>query len=153
MPDKRPHHWVVRAPETTLDWETYYELRWRILRAPWHQGRGSERDALDDSGIHRMVCGPNNTVLAVGRLHRLDCEKAQIRYMAVEQAKRRQGLGTTILMSLEQAARELGVRSILLHARESAVPFYAAHGYRTIEPSHLLFKTIRHFLMQKDGIS
>jgi len=32
------------VPETAVDRERYFDLRWRVLREPWQQPRGSERD-------------------------------------------------------------------------------------------------------------
>jgi N-acetylglutamate synthase-like GNAT family acetyltransferase len=139
----------VRTPESSAEWEAYYELRWRILRAPWQQ-TGCERDETDDSSIHRMVCGRDGKVLAVGRLHRLDEHSGQIRYMAVESACERRGYGTLVVTALEQAAIEIGIENIMLHAREAAVPFYRHHNYRIIEPSFLLFDEIQHYLMTKN---
>jgi len=138
----------VRAPESGVEWEAYYGLRWRILRAPWQQS-GCDRDETDDSSIHRMVCRQDGEVLAVGRLHRLDEHSGQLRYMAVESGYERRGYGTLVLTALEQAARTIGIVKIILHAREPAVPFYQHHGYETIEPSFLLFDEIQHYLMRK----
>ena len=138
----------VCAPQGVAEWEAYYELRWRILRAPWQQS-GCERDETDDSSIHRMVCRPDGKALAVGRLHRLDEHSGQIRYMAVESGCERMGYGTLVVTALEQAATAIGIEKIILHAREHAVPFYQHHGYETIEPSFLLFDEIQHYLMRK----
>ena len=139
----------VRAPENGAEWAAYYELRWRILRAPWQQN-GCDRDETDDSSIHRMVWTADSKVLAVGRLHRLDEESGQIRYMAVENGYQRRGLGTLILTALEQAAMDMGMETVILHSREAAVPFYRHHEYRLIEPSFLLFGEIQHYLMRKE---
>lgn len=139
----------IRAPETPQDWADYYTLRWRILRAPWGQPPGSERDQFEDSGIHRMVCDTAGRVVAVGRMHDAGDHTAQIRYMAVDTGYQRQGLGSRILQQLEQAAAGAGYDRIVLHARELAVPFYLSRGYRIIEPSHRLFGTIRHYRMSR----
>ena len=139
----------VRTPESGAEWEAYYELRWRILRAPW-QKTGCERDETDDSSIHRMVCREDGKPLAVGRLHRLDEHSGQIRYMAVESGCERRGYGTLVLTALEQAATAIGIEKTILHAREHALPFYRHHGYKTIEPSFLLFDEIQHYLMTKN---
>ena len=40
------------------------------MRAPWGQPRGSERDALEQDAVHRLLCDANGKVVAVGRLHR-----------------------------------------------------------------------------------
>ena len=43
----------TRSPRTGQEWQHYYELRWRILRAPW-QAHGPERDETDETSTHRM---------------------------------------------------------------------------------------------------
>jgi len=139
----------VRAPQTPDDWRAYYTLRWRILRAPWGQPPGSERDELEDRSIHRLLCDATGDVLAVGRLHQLGNQTAQIRYMAVEKGYERQGLGTRILEQLECDAEAAGFTGIVLHARQAALPFYQRHGYQLVSPSHLLFGEIQHYRMSK----
>ncbi|MGW8310106.1 MAG: GNAT family N-acetyltransferase [Thiogranum sp.] len=138
----------IRAPHSESEWEAYFELRWRILRAPW-QPEGPARDDSDDSSVHRMVCSANGRVVAVGRLHRVDAATGQIRFMAVDDSEQRKGYGSLLLRSLEQSARELGLGSIILQARESALFFYEHHGYRIEEKTFLLFGEIQHYLMSK----
>jgi predicted GNAT family N-acyltransferase len=138
----------TRAPQTDKEWADYYELRWRILRQPWQQS-GPDRDPTDDTAIHRMVCTGDGEVLAVGRLHRVDDNTGQIRFMAVAKGRERQGYGGRLLAALEQAARDLPVDTLILQAREAAVPFYRHHGYELVEKTFLLFGEIQHYLMQK----
>jgi N-acetylglutamate synthase-like GNAT family acetyltransferase len=139
----------VRAPHCDADWSAYYDLRWRILRAPWKK-HGSSRDETDDSSIHRMVvCNGSGKVIAVGRLHRLDDRQGQIRYMAVEHGYERQGSGSLLLASLEKAAQDMDLETVILHARENALPFYRHHGYTLVKRSYLLFDEIQHYLMSK----
>jgi len=138
----------LRAPVSDADWDAYYELRWRILRAPW-QAQGPGRDETDATSLHRMLCDAQGNALAVGRLHRVDARQGQIRYMAVDDACRRRGHGSLLLAELEQAAREMQLESIILQAREGALPFYRRHGYSIVEKSFLLFDEIQHYLMHK----
>ena len=138
----------TRAPVSDADWEAYYELRWRILRAPW-QAQGPERDDTDATSLHRMLCDTQGKVLAVGRLHRVDERQGQIRYMAVDSDCQRRGHGSLLQAGLEQAAREMQLESIILQARDEALPFYRQHGYSVVEKSFLLFDEIQHYLMNK----
>lgn len=46
---------VVKQPKTKEDFEKYYDLRYRILRKPWNQPRGSEKDELEKESFHIMV--------------------------------------------------------------------------------------------------
>ncbi|MDX1718459.1 MAG: GNAT family N-acyltransferase, partial [Anderseniella sp.] len=68
---------IIREPESEADFRHYYELRWKILRAPWKQPRGSERDALDAHSTHLMIVDPDRKVVGVGRLHFNTIREAQ----------------------------------------------------------------------------
>ena len=39
-------------PQTDAEFEAYFELRWRILRKPWGEARGTEVDELEDTTTH-----------------------------------------------------------------------------------------------------
>lgn len=122
--------WQLIAPQTEAQWQAYYQLRYQVLRAPWLQPPGSERDELEDKALHRMIISSGDEVLAVGRLHLVDAEKAQVRYMAVAEQARGQGLGLLLLQELEQQAVALGASLLILNARESAIGFYQQAGYQ-----------------------
>lgn len=139
----------IRAPQGPDELACYYACRWRLLRAPWNQPVGSERDAYEDQAVHRMACDPCGRVVAVARLHWPGPKRGQIRYMAVEPGCRGQGLGRRLLLSLEQEARALGLDRIELNARESAVGFYARQGYLVVGEAPTLFGLIRHARMSK----
>jgi hypothetical protein len=59
-------------PTTEADWAAYFELRWRVLRAPWNFS-------------HLMIRSSDNPdfAAAVGRLHLNSPTDGQVRYMAV----------------------------------------------------------------------
>jgi predicted GNAT family N-acyltransferase len=139
----------IVEPASSEDYQSYYELRWKILRAPWQQPRGSERDPLDDDSTHLMLVDDRNRVAGVGRLHFNSIREAQIRYMAIDVVHQRNGLGSRLLVALEQRARALGASSIMLDARESALGFYSKHGYTTQGNGHVLFDRIAHVQMIK----
>lgn len=139
---------TVRQPETDIEWQQYFELRWRLLRQPWQQPRGSEQDAFEENAIHRAAI-IKGKIIAVGRAHFSEPGIANIRYMAVDSAYQNRGIGSKVLISLEQAIDAAGASLILLHAREKAVDFYKAHHYQQIAASHVLFNEIQHFSMKK----
>lgn len=150
MPEPGTDQWLIKSPETDQEWSAYYELRWRILRAPWQQPRSSEQDELEHTAIHRCLIDKQKNIRAIGRLHLLAPDTGQIRYMAVASTYQRQGLGTRILQSLEAAARQQKCTSVQLYARAAAVPFYQHHGYTLRKKSHLLYNEIQHYLMSKN---
>ena len=51
---------TCKAPQTSEEFEQYYQLRWEILRQPWHKALGSEQDELEQQSIHRMILDENN---------------------------------------------------------------------------------------------
>ena len=137
-------------PLTVDEFVSYYHFRWKILRKPWNQPKGSERDGKDKTSIHRMIIEEStNQIIAVGRLHFNTKKEAQIRYMAVADGYQGQGLGSKILRALEKIALEQGVRWIILQARWNAVQFYKNNGYEIVKKSYILFGEIQHWLMRK----
>ena len=139
----------VLLPKTKEDFEKYYELRWRMLRKPWAQPMGSERDDLDTSSYHVMICKKDRIPIGVGRLHFNNAHEAQIRYMAVDEQHQKKGIGSLLIRTLEEYARHQKADHIILHAREPAIQFYLQHGYKIEEKSYLLFESIQHYQMKK----
>ena len=139
----------ITQPVTPADLERYYKLRWRILRAPWKQARGSERVADDADSTHLMVLDDDNVLLGVGRLHFNGIREAQIRFMAIDIPHQRKGVGSRLLQALEDRAVEHGASSITLDARETALGFYRKRGYSPQGPGHTLFNSVAHVRMLK----
>jgi GNAT superfamily N-acetyltransferase len=147
--DSTANIFLFAAPQNEADWVAYYDLRWRVLRQPWGQAPGSERDPLDTEATHCLARLPDGQVVGCGRLHFIDARTASIRFMAVEPSSHRLGIGSGILNYLEQEALKQGMHEIQLDARETALPFYLDHGYKLIKMSHVLFGEIQHFLLKK----
>jgi ribosomal protein S18 acetylase RimI-like enzyme len=141
---------TISQPHTPEEFEKYYDLRWRILRAPWNQPKGSERDDKEDTAIHVMVCENEGSPIGIGCAHFNTDDEAQIRYMAVEENQRGQGIGALVLTELEKRAKDKGAKFIMLDARDTAVKFYEKHGYKTVRRAHTLFGSIPHFEMRKE---
>jgi GNAT superfamily N-acetyltransferase len=155
MPDDSPRNPAASAlemlqPASQADWDAYFHLRWRVLRAPWGQPHGSERDQLDSSGFHLLLKAQDGIVVAIGRLHLNSPDEAQVRYMAVDEAWRGRGLGARVLGGLEAEAKAKGAARVVLNAREEAIPFYSGHGYRVEGPADTLFGEVRHVRMRKE---
>lgn len=59
----------------------------------------------------------------------IDSRIWKLRQMAVAPAFRGKGGGATLIAAAEREMRDQGAPEVMLHARESAVPFYTGHGY------------------------
>lgn len=140
---------LIRSPATESEFEAYYALRWKLLREPWNQPPGSERDEFEGEAIHLAAWDDAGKIVGVGRLHRVVQNSGQVRYMAVDPAQRGHKIGKAILEELELRAIESGILEITLNARQDAVRFYQKSGYKVLSPSHTLFGAIPHFEMRK----
>jgi len=139
----------ISKPETPQQWGEYFDLRWRVLRAPWDQPRGSEKDEFDEIADHVAVRDQDGRLLGVGRLHLNNEKEAQIRYMATEEDCRGLGVGRVIINKLEELARARGVERIVLNARDNVLGFYLRFGYTVIGPGPTLFGKVKHSKMEK----
>ena len=139
----------IIEPVSPGDYQKYFDLRWTILRAPWDQPRGSERDTHDTNSTHLMMVDDRDVAVAVGRLHFNSIREAQVRYMAVATGQQRRGFGSRLLNALEEKATSLGAASIVLDARETALDFYRKQGYSAVGPGHVLYNCITHVKMRK----
>lgn len=137
-----------RSPITPNEFQSYYLLRYEVLRKPWNQPPGSEKDSEENAAIHAAIFD-KGTAIACGRLQFTDEHTGQVRFMAVSHAQQGKGLGKKILDYLEHRSFEAGRNRIILHARENALAFYKACGYTIIEKSHLLWGQVQHWLMEK----
>ena len=126
------------------EFKKYYKLRYEILRKPYGQTLGSEKDEIDETAIHRMIIDKRKKlVMAVGRLQFNSKREAQIRYMAVANKYQRKGLGSIIVKKLEEIALKQGANCIILQARENAVKFYQNNGYQIVKKTYVLFEVIQ----------
>ncbi len=139
----------IRAPKNQQEWDKYYQLRWEVLRKPWNQPIGSEKDTSEDTSIHFMALNEQNEILGVCRLQKNSETEGQIRFMAVSKNAQGKGIGKLLIKAAEKKAIELGINTIILQARENAVPFYISCKYEIVEKTFVLFDTIQHYLMTK----
>jgi len=136
-------------PQTKSEWNDYYDLRYRILRKPLDQPRGSERNEGDETGIH-FALYDQGELKAIARLDEHDMITAQVRFVAVEENEQGKGYGKIIMFAVEREALEKEYKKIILHARDYALDFYLKLDYVLIEPSYKLFDVLQHFLMEKE---
>jgi N-acetylglutamate synthase-like GNAT family acetyltransferase len=139
---------MIKLATTKEELEKIFQLRYEVLRKPWNQPYESSFDELDKISYNAFI-EESSVCVACGRLDILNNTTAQIRYMAVKPEYRGKHYGQQILVYLEKLAKDKGIQKILLHARENAVDFYLKNNYKIIQPSHLLFNAIQHYLMEK----
>lgn len=104
-----------------------------------------EWDGLDDDAYHAAAMVNDNQIVGCGRL----LPSGQIGRMAVLPEYRQQGIGTSLLLALEDVARKHHYPSIFLHAQLQALPFYQQYDYHS--QGEVFFEAdIPHQKMSKD---
>jgi uncharacterized protein len=122
-------------------------LRDSILR--WPLGLQFSTEELEaESDSRHVACYRGDRLVGCLVLRPLDNGDVQMRQVAVVPELRGQGIGTALVEHVEVLARGLGFRRMVLHARETAVPFYERLRYARIGDSFEEV-TIPHWAMEK----
>ena len=122
-------NYFIKPPESKKEWQNYFIFRWELLRKPLGMSKESLKDDREDSSYHLMGINDENDVIASGRVHFNNKKEAQIRYMAVKDSYKRRGIGSEIVIKLEDYASSKGAIRMVLNARENALSFYLSLGY------------------------
>ena len=145
-----PYKYSIHPPKTKSEFSEYYKLRWEILRKPLGQSIKECQDELENISHHVIAININHKVIGAGRIHYINSNVAQIRYMAVDIKYRGNNAGSRILKYLIDKALSDNISKIFLHARENSIDFYIKNDFKIIKKSHLLLNKIQHYLMEKD---
>jgi hypothetical protein len=105
------------------------QLRENILRKPLRMKLKQRELKGEEYDIH--IGGfYNEKLIACCIISRVSDQEAKIRQVAVEEITQGWGIGTKLMTFAESQAQELGYKSIILHARESVIPWYESIGYQ-----------------------
>ena len=141
-------NYIIKSPETELEWDKYFNFRWEMLRKPLGMTKETLKDELEDESYHLIAVDKQKEIIGSGRLHFNNNKEGQIRYMAVSNTIQRKGLGSAIVSELETIAREKGIQEMILNARENAISFYLSMGYKETGP-YESDTSIPHITMRK----
>ena len=144
-------NYLLKSPENKDEWERYLLFRWEMLRKPLGMSMDSLADSIEEESFHLMGIDEDGNVIASGRVHFNTSDEAQIRYMAVDDNFKRQGIGSEIVTELERYALSKKAVTITLNARENAISFYLSLGYSEVCP-YQSDTGIPHKTMKKDLI-
>ncbi len=156
---------TISEPGSQAELDAYYRLRWEVLRKPHGQPPGSERSPLDMDSVH-LVARIDGRVVGAAAFHlrttrtrelgkgiriprRRPRSLSLVRQMAVAEGYRGRGIGDALMAEIESRCERAGVREYVVHARTSAVAFYARHCYRATGPGATLFGEVEHCVMSK----
>jgi len=130
---------------------SYLSLRYSVLRAPLGLPVGSEQDPTDtDSTTIHFVWMHGDTAVGGVQLQATDAaEVARVRFMAVDPAHQKTGIGRQLLAAIFGVSAEQGYSKLSLYARESAIAFYLKADFE-LKEEVAPFHGIRHWHMTLD---
>lgn len=110
----------------------------------------SEEELQAEGHCHHLAAFRGEALVACIVMQPLDAHTVKMRQVATAAAFQRQGIGRQMAGFAEQWAWEKGFRTITLHARLVAVPFYEKMNYARVGD---LFTEvgIPHYRMQKEN--
>ena len=141
------NHVHVKLTETQEESEAIKGLRVQVFVREQGAPLDEEFDEHDESAVHAVAL-VEGRVVGTGRMYELPSGETQIGRMAVEPRYRRDGIGGLMLAFLEEQARQLGVRDVMLHAQTYVQSFYEQHGY-VVDGKPFMEVDIEHVRMVK----
>lgn len=132
----------------TPEYDAAVALRYRVLREPLGLTFEPDDLAMEYNQFHLAAYGTQHQLLAYLNLTPLDDKTVKMRQVAVEPMLQGKGIGKDLVVYSELLARQKGFEKMVLHARETAVPFYQKLDYVTVgAPFEEV--TIPHYKMEK----
>ncbi|HMH32317.1 MAG TPA: GNAT family N-acetyltransferase [Puia sp.] len=129
------------------DYQQMIRLRTDMLRKPL--GLHFEPEELEKEKDDVLIGAfEDDRILGCCLLTKMDTETVRLRQMAVPNNLQGKGIGRALMVFAENIARDLGYKTLVMHARKTAIGFYEKLGYRTTG-NEFLEITIPHFIMEK----
>jgi N-acetylglutamate synthase-like GNAT family acetyltransferase len=142
---------VIKVPKTKEDFEAYYDLRYRVLRKPLGQPKGTEKDDYEPISYHFMaVDDETGEVVGVVKLYEKAPGIGQLSHMAVAEDRQGEGIGKIMVEALEIKAKELGFNKYGMTARDNVIGFYEKCGHHVVELSYVLHGQVQLWWMEKN---
>ncbi|MFJ3660506.1 GNAT family N-acetyltransferase [Streptomyces sp. NPDC090119] len=138
--------YTVRVAEDPADREACFTVRKDVFVAEQGVPQDIEYDAYDATAVHVLAMGEDGVPLGTGRLlHGAaaaaktggDASVGSLGRLAVTRRARGLGVGAALVRAIEDAARELGLTAVDLHAQTQALGFYERLGYTAYGPEFL----------------
>ncbi|QGQ98405.1 N-acetyltransferase [Paenibacillus psychroresistens] len=140
---------VERVEWGSPKYKSAVELRDKILRKPL--GLNIFDDNLQEEINYYHICATIDLVtIGVLILKRINETTMQMKQVAVDESVRGQNVGRKMVNFAEQIAKGLGYNTIVLIARETAIPFYEKLNYLKMGDKFIEIG-IPHLKMMKNG--
>lgn len=141
----------ITTPKTKEDFKAYYDLRYKVLREPWGQPRGTEKDDYEPISQHFMaVDDETKEVVGCVKFSEKEPGVAWVSHLAVKTDLQRTGSGRQLLAHVEAQAREQGFKKIGCQARLNTTAYFEKAGYKMHGLPTRYFGTTQVVWMEKE---
>jgi N-acetylglutamate synthase-like GNAT family acetyltransferase len=142
---------IIKVPQTREDFKAYYELRYRVLRAPWGQPKDTEKDDYEPISQHFMAIDEaNGKVVGVIKMFEKTESVGWFSHLAIDPGYQKKGVGRLLMDTIEQAAREKGYQVIGCMSRLNTTAYFERMGFRTAGLPTNYFGTTQVLWMEKE---
>ena len=129
------------------EYEVEVALRDLILRRPLGLSFSADQLHAEADSCH-LGCYIDDEMIGCLVLKPIDDGNVQMRQVAVVERMQGRGIGKQMVKYSEALAKKKGFREMVLHARETAVPFYESLGYTKVG-NRFIEVTLPHWTMEK----
>ena len=123
------------------------KLRYDIMRKPL--GLEFSDDELKREKEDILIGAfDDDEIIGCCLLSKIDNNCTRLRQMAVQKSSQGIGIGESMIQFAENIARDRGFKTLMMHARETAIGFYEKYGYKATG-DEFIEVNIRHRIMEK----
>ncbi len=131
----------------TTAYKQMVQLRMDILRKPL--GLSFTKEELEKEKDDILIAAfDEDKILGCCILTKVNTKMVRLRQMAVQKNLQGKGIGESIISFAENLARDKGFKTLMMHARDTAIGFYEKFGYNIKGEQFEEVKT-KHHIMEK----
>ena len=140
----------IKSPQTREEFKEYYALRYELLRRPWGQAKGTEKDDYEPISQHFMAVDDQaKKIVGVIKLMEKEPGVGWLSHLAVAKGFQGQGIGKLLVETVEHAAAEKGYAVVGCMSRLNTTAYFEKFGNHIAGlPTHY-FGTIQVAWMEK----
>jgi len=131
----------------TKEYKQMVHLRNEILRKPLGL-TFTEEELENEKDDVLMGAFEDDKILGCCLLTKVNDKTIRLRQMAVPNNMQGKGIGRALMIFAENIARDLGYKTLIMHARKTATGFYEKLGY-SISGKEFEEVTLPHYVMEK----
>ncbi|HPH85665.1 MAG TPA: GNAT family N-acetyltransferase [Ferruginibacter sp.] len=130
------------------EYQQMIQLRSQILRQPLGLSFSPEELEKEKNDI-LIAAFDDDDMLGCCMLCPVDNNTLRLRQMAVNNNLQGKGIGASIMSFAENIARDKGYRTMMMHARDSAIGFYEKFGYKVTGDEFIEVNVPHHVMVKR----